>query len=104
MKHAGSGRLVRRAALAAAAGLLLGAAPAPPVPAEAHPAPVTLVARPWAMASIDGGAPFVVPSTVLLEPGEYRVRVERRGYVTMEQTLRVASGEPQHHLFPLRRR
>jgi len=88
----------RAVLLLLAVGVLLGSAPA------RHPAPVTLVARPWATASIDGGAPFVVPSTVLLEPGEYHVTVQRRGYVTMEQTLRVTSGEPQHHLFPLRRR
>jgi hypothetical protein len=98
MKHVHTGARLRLLPLLLLAVVLLGSAPAP------HPAPVTLVARPWAMATIDGGAPFVVPSTVLLEPGEYRVRVERRGYVTMEQTLRVTSGEPQSHVFPLRRR
>ena len=93
--------LVRRsrpALLAIAGGLLLGATPAP------HPAPVTLVARPWATASLDGGDPFVIPSTVLLESGEYRLTITREGYVPMETTLRVEGSEPHHRFFRLERR
>jgi hypothetical protein len=66
--------------------------------------PVTLVAIPWGMASLDGGDRFIVPSTMVLEPGEYRLTVERQGYLTVERTLRVENSGPQHHMIRLQRR
>jgi len=79
---------------------LLSALPAAP---ESHPAAVTLVARPWAEASLDDGEPFIVPATVLLEPGAHRLRISRRGYQTFEIELRVEGRQPQHHLYLLER-
>lgn len=73
-------------------------------PLRSHPAPVTLVAIPWGTATIDGGDRFDIPATVLLEPGEYRVRVERQGYITAETTIVVRGGAPQNHLIRLERR
>jgi hypothetical protein len=74
---------------------MFGAGPAP------HPAPVTLVAHPWATARLNEGEPFVVPGTVLLEPGEYRLTLTRSGYRPLETTIRVSSRFPQHHVFHL---
>jgi hypothetical protein len=91
-------RRTRPALLALVCAPLLGATPLPQV------APVTLVAIPWATASLNGGAPFVVPATVLLEPGEHRISLERPGYRPVETTVRVPGGSPQHHLFRLERR
>jgi hypothetical protein len=81
--------------------MLLGALPAP---RESHPTAITLVVRPWAEATIDGGEPFTVPATLLLEPGDYRLILSRRGYRTVETVLSVEGRQPQHHLYVLERR
>lgn len=66
--------------------------------------PVTLVAIPWGTASLDSGEPFIVPSTRMLEPGEYRLVVERSGYGRVERVIRVTEDGPQHFLIRLERR
>lgn len=81
--------------------LVLAWAPLTGASPHAHPAPVTIVSIPWATATIDGGGSFVVPGTVLLEPGEYRLRIERQGYSVVEQTLRVTGSTPQSHIVRL---
>ena len=87
-------------------GILLGSILVTPVGATHAPqgVPVTIVAIPWGMARIDDGEPFVVPSTRVLGPGEYRLLVEKNGYLTAQRTLRVEAAGPQHHLVRLERR
>ncbi len=67
-------------------------------------APVTIVAIPWGTARLNGGVEFIVPTTRVLEPGEYRLTVERPGYLTVERTVRVEDVAPQNHLIRLERR
>jgi len=88
-----------------AIGLIAGLCLAAVATADAtHGAPVTIVAIPWGSARIDGGAAFVVPSTVVLAPGEYRLTVERNGFSPVERTIRVDGSAPQNHLVRLDRR
>jgi hypothetical protein len=89
----------RRWAFVVLAFLVLGGAS----PAQLS-TPVTIVAIPWGTATIDGGDPFVVPATIGLEPGEYRLHVERRGFHPVDRTIRVDGGAPQNHLVRLERR
>jgi hypothetical protein len=69
-----------------------------------HGSAVTIVAIPWGTARLDGGDEFIVPSTRVLEPGEYRLSVERRGYLIAERTIRVEDETPQNYLVRLERR
>jgi hypothetical protein len=98
MKAFHSGRLLQAVFLLGTC-VLAGAA----LPQSAATA-VTLVAHPWATAVLDDGEPFVVPSTLLLEPGDYRIVLSRSGYAPVESTIRVTGAGPQHHVFHLQRR
>lgn len=46
-----------------------------------------------AVAHVEGAPPLYVGGTISLLEGEYPVRIERRGYETIERTLRIPAGQ-----------